>query len=213
MALLVESVCGLLRYKVFDTREAMGACAGSEVAAKLKELLREKEEVNVMFAAAPSQNETLQTLMADTEIEWERVNGFHMDEYVGLDENHPAGFRNFLKNAVFSKKNFKSVNLINGNADDPEKEADVIALTLDQEVYDEYIEDAENHEDARTEDGITAYSEEDGTKDYFFEVGDGSGAFFMISVVNQDEDADAAMSRIAVEATGWTGGDEEVQAS
>ena len=95
----------------------------------------------------------------------------------------------------------------------PEKEADVIALTLDQEVYDEYIQDAENHEDARTEDGITAYSEEDGTKDYFFEVGDGSGAFFMISVVNQDEDADAAMSRIAVEATGWTGGDEEVQAS
>ena len=130
MALLVESVCGFLRYKVFDTREAMGACAGSEAAAKLKELLREKEEVNVMFAAAPSQNETLQTLMADPEIEWERVNGFHMDEYVGLDENHPAGFRNFLKNAVFSKKNFKSVNLINGNADDPEKEAERYSALL-----------------------------------------------------------------------------------
>ena len=130
MALLVESVCGFLRYKVFDTREAMGACAGSEAAAKLKELLREKEEVNVMFAAAPSQNETLETLMAEPEIEWERVNGFHMDEYVGLDENHPAGFRNFLKNAVFSNKNFKSVNLINGNADDPEKEAECYSALL-----------------------------------------------------------------------------------
>ena len=123
MAVLLDSVCGKLRYRVFDTRDAMGECAGSEAAAKLKELLKEKEEVNVMFAAAPSQNETLRTLMADPEIEWERVNGFHMDEYVGLSEDHPAGFRNFLKKAVFSKKNFKSVNLINGNAEDAEQEA------------------------------------------------------------------------------------------
>ena len=68
MAVLVDSVCGKLRYRVFDTRDAMGECAGSEAAAKLKELLKEKEEVNVMFAAAPSQNETLRTLMADPDI-------------------------------------------------------------------------------------------------------------------------------------------------
>ena len=124
MALLKESVCDHLRYKVFDTREAMGACAGTEIAERLKALLWEKEEVNVMFAAAPSQNETLRTLTEDPDIEWERVNAFHMDEYVGLDEDHPAGFRNFLKKAVFSKKNFKSVNLINGNAKDAKQEAE-----------------------------------------------------------------------------------------
>ena len=136
MALLKESVCDLLRYKVFDTREAMGACAGREVAERLKALLQEKNEVNVMFAAAPSQNETLQTLMADADIEWERVNAFHMDEYVGLDEDHPAGFRNFLKNAVFSKKNFKSVNLINGNAEDAEQEAERYSGLLESHPLD-----------------------------------------------------------------------------
>ena len=130
MALLLESVCGQLQVQVFDTREAMGECAGKDIAAKLKELLREKEEVNIMFAAAPSQNETLLTLMADAGIEWERVNAFHMDEYIGLKEDHPADFRSFLKNAVFSKKTFKSVNLINGNAEDPEKEAERYGVLL-----------------------------------------------------------------------------------
>ena len=123
MALLKDATCDLLHYRVYDTREEMGFCAGTEIAAKLKELLGEQEEVNVMFAAAPSQNETLQTLMDDPDIAWERVNAFHMDEYVGLAEDHPAGFRNFLKNAVFDKKCFKSVNLINGNAEDAELEA------------------------------------------------------------------------------------------
>ena len=124
MACLAEVKCGLLQVQVFDTREEMGRRAGKDIAAKLKELLREKEEVNIMFAAAPSQNETLLTLMADAGIEWERVNAFHMDEYIGLKEDYPADFRSFLKNAVFSKKTFKSVNLINGNAEEPEKEAE-----------------------------------------------------------------------------------------
>ena len=86
---------------MFSTRGEMGVCAGTEAALKMKELLAEKKEINVMFAAAPSQNETLQALMADPDIDWSRVNGFHMDEYVGLDEKHPAGFRNFLRKAVF----------------------------------------------------------------------------------------------------------------
>lgn len=124
MAIIRDFMCGTMRTRVFETRAEMGACAGQEIAMRLKSLLAEKAEVNVMFAAAPSQNETLHTLMADNDIDWSRVNGFHMDEYVGLDEDHPAGFRNFLKKAVFSKKTFKSVNLINGNAEDAEKEAE-----------------------------------------------------------------------------------------
>ena len=124
MSVLKDFYCGKLRTRVFDTRGEMGVCAGTEAALKIKELLAEKDEINVMFAAAPSQNETLQALMADPDIDWKRVNGFHMDEYVGLDEAHPAGFRNFLKKAVFDRKPFQSVNLLNGNAPDPEKEAE-----------------------------------------------------------------------------------------
>lgn len=109
-----------LNVRIFETRAEMGACAGDEIAAYILELLKEKETVNIMFGAAPSQNETLATLCSH-EIPWNRVNAFHMDEYVGLDEHHPAGFRNFLKRAIFDKFEFRSVNLINGNAEDVEK--------------------------------------------------------------------------------------------
>ena len=115
--MLKEFKIDKLNVKVFESRKEMGQCAGDEIAAYMMELLKEKETINVMFAAAPSQNETLETLCSH-DIPWSRVNAFHMDEYVGLDESHPAGFRNFLKRAIFDKYEFHSVNLLNGNAED-----------------------------------------------------------------------------------------------
>lgn len=123
MGILKDFYQDKLHVRVFDSRDAMGECAGKEAAAYIKELLAKKEYINVMFAAAPSQNETLAALTADPDIDWSRVNAFHMDEYVGLDAAHPAGFRNFLRRAIFDQKPFHSVNLLNGNAEDPNAEA------------------------------------------------------------------------------------------
>lgn len=123
MAIIKEFHCDKLHVRVFDSRKAMGTCAGQEAAACIKALLCKKDSINVMFAAAPSQNETLAELIADPDIDWTRINAFHMDEYVGLAPEHPAGFRNFLNRAIFGLKNFKSVNLINGNAADALEEA------------------------------------------------------------------------------------------
>jgi len=123
MEILKEFYCDKLHVRVFESRPVMGKYAGQEAATHIKKLLAQKETINVMFAAAPSQNETLAEILNDADIDWTRVNAFHMDEYVGLDPEHPAGFRNFLKRAIFNKKPFKTVNLLNGNADDPEQEA------------------------------------------------------------------------------------------
>lgn len=101
-----------LKVMIFDTREEMGNKAGSDAAECIKKLLSEKEEVNMIFAAAPSQNETLAALIKAEGIDWKRVNAFHMDEYIGLAPDAPQGFGNFLKNAIFSKLPFKSVNYI-----------------------------------------------------------------------------------------------------
>ena len=101
-----------LKVMIFDTREEMGNRAGSDAAECIRKLLSEKEEVNMIFAAAPSQNETLAALTNAEGIDWGRVNAFHMDEYIGLTPDAPQGFGNFLKNAIFSKLPFKSVNYI-----------------------------------------------------------------------------------------------------
>ena len=123
MTMLKDYYTGRLHIMVFDTREAMGRKAGEQAARRIRDLLGDKEVVNVIFAAAPSQNETLKTLVNADGIDWTRVNAYHMDEYVGLDPGHPAGFCNYLKRMVFDLLPFRSINLINGNTDNPDEEA------------------------------------------------------------------------------------------
>ena len=108
--------------KVYPTRDEMGYAAACDAAAAIKECLANAPEINMIFAAAPSQNDMLHHLCARDDIEWERINAFHMDEYIGLDPNAPQCFANFLKDAIFNKKPFKSVNCINAGATDPDEE-------------------------------------------------------------------------------------------
>ena len=115
---------GQLQVYIAESRAQMGEISGHDVAAMLKTLLAIKDEINVMFAAAPSQNDVLATLVSDKEIDWNRVNAFHMDEYIGLSKTAPQGFGNFLRERVFSKADFKTVNYINPEATDPQAEAD-----------------------------------------------------------------------------------------
>ena len=111
-----------LTVKIYDTRAEMGANAGKEISDCIKTLLAKKEELNMIFAAAPSQNEVLEYLANDNTIPWEKINAFHMDEYVGIDKTAPQGFAMFLKNALFDKVPFKTVNTLDSTAD-PDKEA------------------------------------------------------------------------------------------
>ena len=108
-----------LTVKVFDTRRAMGVQAGEEAAEYLRGLLAAKDEVWAIFAAAPSQNEFLETLAAAPGIDWQRVHALHMDEYVNLPSDAPQGFGNFLRRAIFDKVPFASVDYI-GSVGDPD---------------------------------------------------------------------------------------------
>lgn len=123
---------GLLEVKIFPTREAMGKEAAANVSDTIRQLLEKKEEINVIFAAAPSQNNFLQELVADKRIQWERINAFHMDEYIGLEKEAPQGFGNFLKERIFGKVPFKSVYYINGRAENPVAECERYADLLSQ---------------------------------------------------------------------------------
>jgi glucosamine-6-phosphate deaminase len=79
----------------------MGRAAGNDAAAKVREVLAAKGGVRMIFAAAPSQNETLATLAAAPGIDWSRVTAFHMDEYIGLAEEAPQRFGRYLREHIF----------------------------------------------------------------------------------------------------------------
>ena len=102
--------------RVYDTRKSMGSAAADDVAACIRKLLSQKAEIWMIFAAAPSQNEFLEALAAEPDIEWDRIHALHMDEYIGLPEDAPQGFGNFLRAAIFSKVPFASVDYIGSGA-------------------------------------------------------------------------------------------------
>lgn len=116
----------------FDSRLEMGAAAASDIKNAIVALLREKESINMIFAAAPSQNEVLAALVADKDIEWGRINAYHMDEYVGLSADAPQGFGNFLREHLFGRVPFGSVHYINADAVDCEAEASRYGALLDE---------------------------------------------------------------------------------
>ena len=113
-----------LTVEIYENRRLMGEAAARDIKAKIAELLSQKSEINMIFAAAPSQNDVLKSLVEDKEIEWNRVNAYHMDEYIGLDKDAPQGFGNFLKEHIFGLVPFKSVNYIDITTDNPEAEAE-----------------------------------------------------------------------------------------
>lgn len=110
-----------LQVQIYATRQEMGAAAAVAIAAAIRERIREKGEVNMIFAAAPSQQEMLEALREEP-LDWSRVRAFHMDEYIGLPEEAPQRFARFLHDALFFLCPFRSVHYIRGDAPDPEAE-------------------------------------------------------------------------------------------
>lgn len=127
---IMNSTAGKLCIQVYPERKAMGEAAAEQAAAALRSLLKEQKRVSAVFAAAPSQNEFLDALCACRDIDWGRVDAFHMDEYIGLPEDAPQRFGSFLKRHVFDRLPFGSVHYLNGGAPDPQKECEAYATLL-----------------------------------------------------------------------------------
>lgn len=113
---------GGLKVNIYTSRQVMGKAAAAAVGNKIRELLSKRQSINMVFAAAPSQNEFLEALCQEPSIDWSRIIAFHLDDYIGLPENAPQKFTNYLKEHIFSKLNFGKVFLMNGNELSPEEE-------------------------------------------------------------------------------------------
>ena len=130
MAIVKTEQVDKLNVKVYQTREEMGKAAAEEAAAAIRAAIAAKGEINMIFPAAPSQNEFLAHLIADKSIDFTKINAFHMDEYIGLPADAPQGFGNFLRERLFERVPFKTVNTIDSTAADPEAECRRYAALL-----------------------------------------------------------------------------------
>jgi len=99
---------GQLTVGIYKTRDDMGFAAANDISEALKTFLSKKPEVNIMFPCAMSQMDFFKYLFSMPGIEWERVNGFVMDEYMGLSPDNPQALIYFANQNIFDKAKFKN---------------------------------------------------------------------------------------------------------
>jgi len=85
-----------MEYRIFATKEEMGAAAAADGIDAIRSALATRGEAFIIVATGASQFEVLGSLAAAPDIDWSRVTVFHLDEYVGLPITHPASFRGYL---------------------------------------------------------------------------------------------------------------------
>jgi len=115
-----------MKTEIFSTRQEMGIASARAAADFLRQSLSVQEIVRAVFAAAPSQNEMLAALIESEGIDWHRIEAFHMDEYIGLDNAAPQRFAQFLKVRLFDHLPFRAVHLIETDIPEPVKRYEAI---------------------------------------------------------------------------------------
>ena len=119
-----------LRVRSFALRATMSRVAARDIAAAIRARLAVTAGVRMIFAAAPSQDEMIEALIAEPGIDWRRVTAFHMDEYIGLAAGAPQRFAVWLGQRLFSRVPFAAVHPILPEPD-PRAAAERYAALLD----------------------------------------------------------------------------------
>jgi glucosamine-6-phosphate deaminase len=99
---------------ITENKHELGKQAAQKGAELIRKAIAERGEANIIVATGVSQFEMLEVLVKE-DIDWSGVTGFHLDEYIGIDENHPASFRKYLKERFVSKVQLKEFHYVNGN--------------------------------------------------------------------------------------------------
>lgn len=100
----------------------MGGDAARKAAKIINRAIEEKGEAVFVAATGVSQFEFLNAITQVSSIDWSKTVMFHLDEYIGIPEDHPASFRKYLQERLVNKVHPGTVHFINGNAEDPNQE-------------------------------------------------------------------------------------------
>lgn len=104
--------------KVFREKSSLGKAAAQKAATAIRDAIRNRGQARVIAATGTSQLEFLAALTDSTDVDWGRVELFHLDEYVGLPVTHPASFRKILLEQLVNKTGTAKFHPLDGDADD-----------------------------------------------------------------------------------------------
>jgi glucosamine-6-phosphate deaminase len=132
---LCEFTCGKARVYVYDSPAALGEAAAQQAAELIDAAVSKRGRARVIVATGNSQLALVESLVR-ADIDWKAVEIFHMDEYVGLSDDHPASFRRWIKSRVADKAHPAKVNYLAGDAADIDHEIERFSALLNQAPID-----------------------------------------------------------------------------
>jgi glucosamine-6-phosphate deaminase len=103
--------------KIYEDKASLGRGAAEQAAVSLRKAIQERGRARIIVATGASQFEFLDALTAMPNIEWPRVEMFHLDEYIGLPVSHPASFRKYLRERLISKTGITKYHFLDGEGD------------------------------------------------------------------------------------------------
>jgi glucosamine-6-phosphate deaminase len=121
---------GSMKIEVHPDRASAGVAAAHAAAEALNQLEQTRDSIGVIFATGASQFDTLDALTGIGKLPWDRIRGFHMDEYIGISADHPASFRRYLRERLTQKVKMKEFFEVDGSAPNPEQTAQEYAERL-----------------------------------------------------------------------------------
>jgi glucosamine-6-phosphate deaminase len=124
-----------MRVQIFDSKLELGEAAARDAAALIQQAITNRDVAYVIAATGMSQFEFLDALVSH-DIAWQKVEFFHLDEYVGLPETHPASFRRYLTERIIDRVHPRAFHLINGDAGDPKAECRRVGKLIARQTID-----------------------------------------------------------------------------
>ena len=116
-----------MQVKVYKNSVELGKAAADMAAKKLCEVIEKKGHARLLLSTGASQFDFF-TALAAKDIDWSKVEMFHLDEYVGISPEHPASFHKYLKERFVEVNHPAKYHLMNGEDDPEETIARVSAL-------------------------------------------------------------------------------------
>ena len=121
---------GTLKFEIYDSRESAGRAAALAAAEEMRHQTQNGLDLGIIFATGASQLSMLQALTAVPGLPWDRIIGFHMDEYQGIEPDHFASFRRYLREQLTERVPIKEFYEIDGSSEDSEAVCQAYAARL-----------------------------------------------------------------------------------
>ena len=113
---------GKLTVEIYPSTAAMGAAAAANTAAHIRDAVVRTGQARVIFATGNSQFAFVEALRGQPDVPWDAVTAFHMDEYAGMRDDHPASFRRWIRERIEEPFHPRAVHYLQGDAEDLETE-------------------------------------------------------------------------------------------